>query len=148
MISILLADDHDSLRKVVIDLLLGESDFQVIGDARNGKEALTLSKDLKPDILVTDLYMNGVNGIEVIREVKKCSPKTRIIVLSFVNTIPYVREALNTGAKGYVFKDDCFNTLPGAIREVFKGNCYLSPPLSLSEIESYDTLTRLPAQGL
>jgi two-component system response regulator NreC len=136
-ITIVLADDHRVVREGLRALLEAESDLNVIGDAGDGLSAIRLVNRLKPDVLVLDLMMPGLNGQEVTRQVRKSSPKTHVIVLSMHSSEPYVMEVLRNGAAGYVLKDASYTDLIRAIREVMAGWRYLSPPLSELAIDAY-----------
>ena len=136
-ISIVLADDHQVVRQGVRALLESERGFNVVADAGDGLEAISLVERLKPDVLVVDLMMPGLNGQEVTRRVSKLCPKTRIVVLSMHSSEPYVMEALRNGAAGYVLKDASCADLIHAVREVMAGRRYLSPPLSERAIDAY-----------
>jgi two-component system, NarL family, response regulator NreC len=137
MISIMLADDHPIVRQGLKALLESEQNFQLVGEAGDGLEAVRLAIRLKPDVLVTDVMMPGLNGLEVTRQVTKSLPQTRVIILSMYTDDSYVLEALKNGATGYVLKDSQATDLVEAIREVAAGNRYLSPPLSERELELY-----------
>jgi two-component system, NarL family, response regulator NreC len=137
MISIMLADDHPIVRQGLKALLESEQNFQLVGEAGDGLEAVRLAIRLKPDVLVTDVMMPGLNGLEVTRQVTKSLPQTRVIILSMYTDDSYVLEALKNGATGYVLKDSQATDLVEAIREVAAGNKYLSPPLSERELELY-----------
>jgi DNA-binding NarL/FixJ family response regulator len=136
-ITVVLVDDHRVVREGLRVLLEAESDLSVIGDAGDGLSAIRLVERLKPDVLLLDLIIPGLNGQEVARRVRKCSPKTRVIVLSMHSSEPYVIEALRHGAAGYVLKDASYTDLVRAIREVMAGWRYLSPPLSKVAIDAY-----------
>lgn len=135
--SIVLADDHQVVRQGLRALLEAERDFNVVGDAGDGLTAISLVDRLKPDVLLLDLMMPGLNGQEVARRVRKLSPTTRIVVLSMHSSEPYVMEALRSGATGYVLKDASCADLIHAVREVMAGRRYLSPPLSERAIDAY-----------
>ncbi len=137
MISIVLADDHKIVRQGIKSLLEMEPDFRIIGEAGDGLEAVRCIENLHPDILVVDLSMPYLSGIEVIREIQKRSPKTGIIVLSMHSTEAYVLQALEAGAVGYVLKESGLDQLVHAIREAVAGHLYLSPPLSEKALEAY-----------
>ena len=164
---ILLADDH----QVVIDglkaLLSGEPDMQVIGQATDGLQVLPRVLELKPEVLVLDLMMPGLGGLEVARQMRDRAPQTKVIVLSMHANDAYVVEALRNGAAGYVLKQADARALIDAIRAVRGGARYLSPPLSEEKLERwqldakaapldlYDTLStrerevlQLAAEGL
>ncbi|HVF92045.1 MAG TPA: response regulator transcription factor [Blastocatellia bacterium] len=137
MTSIVLADDHHVVRQGLRALLEAESDFKVIGEAGDGLEALQMVEQLKPNVLVLDLMMPGLNGLEVTRQIIKHSSHTRVVILSMYANEAYVLEALGNGASAYVVKDSSSADLVLAVREVALGRRYLSPPLSDRAIEVY-----------
>jgi two-component system response regulator NreC len=137
MITLVLAEDHHIVRQGIRSLLEAEADFKVIGEVSDGLEAVRMVESLHPDILVLDLMMGGLNGLEVARQVSKHSPKTAIIILSMYNNEAYVLEALKAGAKGYVLKDSTTDELVKAVREAVIGRHYLSASLSERAIENY-----------
>ncbi len=136
MITIVLVDDHKIVRQGIKGLLEDEPDFRVIGEAANGTEGIELVENLKPDILISDLMMEGLNGIDVTREVRKRSPETKTIILSMYNDSGYVRRALKEGAKGWVLKGSGIAELVTAIRRVALGERYLSPSISEKDSQS------------
>ena len=136
-VTILLADDHHVMRQGLRMLLEAQEDFRVVAEAGDGLEAVKLVERLKPHVLIVDLMMPGINGLEVARQVSHHSPQTRIIVLSMYGNEPYVLEALRNGAVGYVLKDANAAELLRAVHEVVAGRRYLSPPLSEHAIEAY-----------
>ncbi len=142
MISIILADDHHIVRQGFKSLLESEEGFSVIAEAGDGHEAVKATTRLKPDVLVADLMMPGLNGLEVTRQVKKVSPQTKVILLSMYMDEPYVIEALQNGACGYVLKECDISDLVKAIREVTAGRHYLSSPLSELAIVAYKEKTK------
>ena len=135
--TIVLADDHRVVRDGLRALLEAEPGFSVVGEAGDGLTSIPLVDRLQPDVLLLDLMMPGLNGQEVIRQVRKCSPRTHVVVLSMHSSEPYVMEALRNGAAGYVLKDASYTDLAHALREVMAGRHYLSPPLSELAIEAY-----------
>ena len=135
--TILLADDHPVVRQGLRALLESEPEFAVVGEASDGLEAVGLVERLKPNVLVLDLMMPGLNGLEVARQVRQRAPKTRVVFLSIHANEAYVLEALRNGAAGYVIKDATTAELVRAVREVAAGRRYLSPPLSEHAIEAY-----------
>lgn len=137
MITIVLADDHKILRQGLKALLAGEEDFSVIGEAEDGIRAVELVEQLHPDVLVVDLMMGGMNGLEASRAVRRRSPKTRVVFLSMYGNEAYVDAAFESGALGYVLKEASSTELGRAIREACAGRCYLSPPLSAEALERY-----------
>ena len=129
VITVVLADDHPIVRQGLRHLLESDPEFQVVGEAGDGLEALHMIETLKPNILVVDMMMPGLNGLEVLRQFKKISPTTRAIVLSMQSANAYVVEALNLGAEGYVLKDTGPSELVNAIHAVTQGQRYLSEKL-------------------
>ena len=130
MIRIVLADDHRIVRNGLKALLSFESDFEVVGEASNGQEALALVQGAKPDILVLDLMMPVMNGLEVAARLNLGQVKIGIVVLSMHSDQSYILEVLRYGAKGYVLKDNTADELILAIREVFAGRFYLGTSIS------------------
>ncbi len=118
-------------------MLEAEKDFQVVGEASDSMQAARLVESLAPDVLVTDLNMDGLSGFDVISKARQRSPKTVIIVLSMHDDPAYVLKALQCGARGYVLKDSSPADLTRAVRMALAGKTYLSPPLSLERIEAY-----------
>lgn len=136
-ITILLADDHRVVREGFRALLEAEPDFEVVAETGDGLEAVRLVEQQKPQILVVDLMMPSLNGLEVVRQVAQRGSRTRIVVLSMHANEAYVLEALKNGAAAYVLKDASAAELVRAVREVLVGRRYLSPPLSEPVIDTY-----------
>jgi two-component system, NarL family, response regulator NreC len=143
MINIILADDHQVVRKGLRALLSSEPDFSVVGEAGDGLETVQLVEQVQPDILVLDLMMSGINGLEVTRQLSKKGIKTGIVILSMHNNEAYVLEALRSGARAYILKDSPPEELTRAIREVSSGRRYLSSPLTERAIEAYTQKTEV-----
>jgi two-component system, NarL family, response regulator NreC len=141
-ITILLADDHTILRQGLRALLEDESDFHIIGEANSGQEALARIEELKPDILVLDLALPDMSGLEVIRRLHYNFTQTHVVVLSMHARGAYVQEALKFGAKGYVLKGSDAKELVQAIRLAKLGQRYLSPSLAQSSVEAQFRLTQ------
>lgn len=137
MPTIVLADDHHIVRQGLRALLESEPNFRLVGETGDGLEAVRLVEKLQPQVLITDVMMPGLNGLEVTRQVHKVAPHTRVIILSMHANDAYVVEALKNGAVGYVLKDSQASDLVQAIKEIAAGRRYLSPPLSEREIELY-----------
>lgn len=129
VITVLLADDHPIVRQGIRHLLESNPEFHVVGEAGDGIETIHLIETLKPNILVVDMMMPGVNGLEILRQSKKLSPATQTIVLSMQSTNAYVVEALNLGADGYVLKETGPSELINAINTILQGNRYISEKL-------------------
>jgi DNA-binding NarL/FixJ family response regulator len=143
MINIILADDHQVVRKGLKALLSAEADFNIVGEAGDGLETVKLVEELQPEILVLDLMMAGINGLEVTRQLNKKNPKTGIVILSMHNNEAYVLEALRSGAKAYILKESPPEELVRAIKEVSSGRRYLSSPLTERAIEAYTQRTEV-----
>ncbi len=135
-VTVLIADDHPLVRFGLRNLLASEPDFTVAGEAEDGLKVLALAEKIRPDILVVDLMMPNLNGLEVIRTVRHRLPGTRMIVLSMQRADPYIVEAFKAGAIGYVLKDDAPGEVIHAIREALRGVEYLSPGLSDRLVET------------
>ena len=141
-IKILLVDDHAVLREGLKALLNSEDDLHVIGGANSGREALQLIDGLRPDVVVTDISMPGLNGIETTRQLRARYDALKIIILSMHEDQAYVTEALQAGANGYVVKQADAGEVIRAIKAVMAGGAYLSPIISKDLIDDY--LTRAP----
>jgi CheY-like chemotaxis protein len=128
--SLVLADDHPVVRQSLRKLLNQQADFQLVGESENGLTTLSLIKQLQPDLLVTDLMMPGMNGLEVTRRIRLSFPHTRVVVVSVNADEPYVAGAFRCGANGFVLKTACGRHLVRAIRAVLAGHRYVSPPLT------------------
>jgi two-component system, NarL family, response regulator NreC len=137
MTTIMLADDHALVREGVRAVLTAGNSWTVVGEASNGLEAVKLAEQLQPKLLIVDLMLPGLSGMEVLRQVRKRAPHTRVIVLSMHANESYVLEALQQGASAYVLKDASSVTIVEAVREVLAGRRYLSPPLSQYALDMY-----------
>ncbi len=142
MISIVLADDHKIVRQGIKAMLQTEVDFDVMGEAADGLEAVRMVKHLQPDILVCDLTMPGLGGIGVTRQLANESTKTRVVILSVNNNIGYVNSALEAGARSYVLKEASVDQLERAIREVVAGHIYLCSSFSDEALKEYRQKTK------
>lgn len=135
--SIMLADDHPVVRQGLRALLDTEPEFTIVGEAADGLEVAGLVERLRPDVLVLDLMLPGLTGLEVTRQISQRYPRTRVVILSMYANEAYVLAALKNGAAAYVLKAASAADLVRAIREVSAGRRYLSPPLSENAIEAY-----------
>jgi two-component system response regulator NreC len=136
-ISILLAEDHAIVRQGLQALLTAEPDFRIVGDTGDGLEAVRLVEALKPDVIVLDLELPSLKGLEVTRQIHLHNPHTHVVILSMHTKEAYVLEALKNGASGYVLKGSEAQELITAIRLATQGIRYLSPPLTENAIEAY-----------
>ena len=137
MTTIVIAEDHHVVRDGLRALLAAQKDFQLVGEAADGLEAAQLAEKLQPDVLVLDLTLPRLHGLEVARQVKKSSPKTRVLILSMHANEAYVLEALRNDAAGYLLKDSTGAELVRAVRDVMAGRRYLSGSLSELAIQAY-----------
>ncbi len=128
-IRIFLAEDHHLVRQGVRLLLEAEPDFEVVGEAEEGIRSMEETIRLRPDVLIADIVLPNLNGIEVTREVKRRLQWIKVVALSMYDTEGYVIEALKAGASAYVLKKSTAGELAFAVREALAGNLYLSPPL-------------------
>jgi DNA-binding NarL/FixJ family response regulator len=127
---ILLADDHSLVRRGIKSLLGAHSDWQVCGEATDGKEALEKVTQLNPDVLILDLNMPELNGLEVTRQVHKMCPQVEVLVLTVQDSEQVMRQVLDAGARGYVLKSDAGDKLLSAIETVRRHHLFLSPRTS------------------
>ncbi len=134
MTTIILADDHKIVRQGVRALLEYEPDFNIVGEAGDGAEALALLERTRPDVMVTDLSMPAYNGIELAGEIRRRRWPTKVVILSMHGDEPYVARALASGASCYVLKESGVEHTVTAIREALAGGRYVSPPLVLPSI--------------
>lgn len=137
MTSIVLVDDHNVVRQGLRALLEAEDDFEVVGEAGDGLTAVALIEQFEPDILVLDLKLPSLSGVEVAKKGVVISPKTAVVILSMYSDDRHVIESLCAGARGYVLKDASATELVFAVREALAGHRYLSPPLYDRAIEAY-----------
>lgn len=140
-LTIVLADDHHVVRSGLRVLLENEMHCTVVGEAGNGPEALAMVERLQPDLLIADLIMPGLSGLEVARQARIVSPNTRIVILSMHADESYVREALRAGVTAYVLKETLSTEFLYAIQQAAQGRRYLSPPLSDRAIDAYASQT-------
>ena len=136
-IRILLADDHNVMRRGLRLLLERQPGFNVVGEASDGRQAVEQAEATKPDIVVLDIAMPNLSGIEAAQRITALLPHTRIIILSMHSDEGYVLRALKAGAKGYLLKDSAENDLIEAIRAVDEGKAFFSPEISNIMVEDY-----------
>jgi two-component system response regulator NreC len=137
VIRILLADDHALVRQGFRMILDAQSDMEIVGEAGNGREAVELAEKLQPDLVVMDVTMPELNGIEATRRLTGVAPRARVLALSMHKDSVYVREILRAGARGYLLKDSADTDLLAAVRAVAKGEGYLSPAVSDAVLTDY-----------
>jgi len=134
---IVLADDHQIVRQGLRALLEAEDDLAVVGEADTGLEALQLVERLQPHVLVLDIMMPELGGLEVTHQIKQRSSQTEVVILSMYTNKAYVARALKNGAAAYVLKKSTASDLVKAVRAVAEGQTYLSPPLSNTDVTEY-----------
>jgi DNA-binding NarL/FixJ family response regulator len=126
-ITVLLADDHPIVREELRSFLGTEDDIEVVGEAENGRQAVQLTRKLRPGVVVMDISMPLLNGLEATQQILKALPSTKVLILSMHNDGGFIKQAAKLGAAGYVLKETAFQVLPGAIRKTQKGNTFFSP---------------------
>ena len=136
-IRILLADDHTILRDGIRSLLEDEPDMDVVGEAEDGHSAVKMVAQLAPEVVVMDIAMPLLNGIEATRQIKRNHPQVKVLILSMHENEEYIRQVLASGAMGYILKDAAARELLGAIRAVHRGEAVLSPAITRLVIEDY-----------
>lgn len=136
-IRVLLADDHTILRKGVRKLIESQQDMEVVGEAKTGRETVEEARKLKPDIVVMDVSMPDLNGIEATRQICDELAQVRVVALSMHKDSVYVREILRAGARGYLLKESEDEDLLKAIRSVHRGEAFLSPAISDAVLTDY-----------
>lgn len=137
MTTLLLADDHQVVREALRVLLESQPDFHVVAETGDGLEAAALVEKHRPDVLIVDMRMPGLSGLEVARRTKRLSPATKVIILSMYDAEAYVVDSLAAGAAGYVLKQSSSQELVSAIRQTLAGSLYLSPSLNERALQSY-----------
>ncbi len=136
-IKVVIVDDHVMVREGLKKMLTTESELEVIGEAGNGKEALKVVCKLAPDVVVLDISMPEMGGLEAISLLREAAPKTKIVVLSMHGKETLAQEALRSGASAYILKGDCGDELISAIHAVHMGNYYFSAQLRSAMVSSY-----------
>jgi len=151
-IRVLLADDHTILRDGIRSLIEDEPDMEVIGEAEDGIAVVKLADSLKPDVILMDLAMPLLNGLEATRQIRKNQPGAKILILTMHENEEYIRQVLAAGAMGYILKDAAARELLGAIRSVNKGEVVLSPAITRLIVTDYlrwgDLSAQEPSDGL
>jgi DNA-binding NarL/FixJ family response regulator len=134
---ILLADDHDVVRRGLIALLASRQDWRVVGEASNGREAVSLAIKLKPNIAIMDLQMPELNGLEATRQIRKEVPETEVLVFSMYESEQFVRDLLTAGARGYVLKSDVAEQLLEAVEKVGQRKSYFTSDVAERVLQGY-----------
>jgi DNA-binding NarL/FixJ family response regulator len=130
IITVLLVDDHQIVREGLRTILNAESDMDVIGEAATGRQAVTLAKKLTPDVIVMDIAMPFLNGLEASRQIFDAAPDAKVLILSAHSDDAYIEKAMAIGASGFLIKQTSAHELSDAIREIKKGNPYFSPSVA------------------
>jgi len=141
-ITVLLADDHAIVREGLRALLENEADIEVVGEADDGRQAVQLTKKLLPAVVVIDIAMPLLNGLEATRQILKAVPATRVLVLSAHRDDEYVDEVIRLGAAGYLIKQTSSHVLPKAIREAHKGKSFFDPVITKRLGDRHETAPR------
>jgi two-component system response regulator NreC len=136
-IRVLIADDHTLVREGLRALLQGEGSFEVIAEASNGHEAIERALEMRPDVILMDIGMPGLDGLEATRRIVKASPGIRVLVLTVHETEDYFFRALEAGAQGFLVKDAASTELVAAVRAVHQGGMFLHPPLAKRLVADY-----------
>jgi DNA-binding NarL/FixJ family response regulator len=136
-IRVLVADDHTILRKGLCSLLEGKPDIEVVGEAEDGREAVEKVEALLPDVVLMDITMPRLNGLEATRQIKRLFPKVKIVALTMYTNEEYIQQFLQAGASGYVVKQAAPAELISAIQAVYRGDSFLSPMISKTIIDEY-----------
>lgn len=137
MTRVLLADDHKILREGLRTLLEQEGDIQVVGEADNGRTSVKLASELAPDVVIMDVAMPDLNGIDATRRITEAEPNARVLALSMHSDGRYVRGMLQAGARGYILKDCAAEELTRAIRTVMANQVYVSPGVTGTIVDDY-----------
>ena len=145
-IRVLIVDDHPVVRRGVRSLLTGHLDIDVVGEAENAAEVLPLLASHPTDVILLDIQMKGLTGIEVARRVRQAQPAVKIIILTTYDDEGYLQEALEIGVHGFLLKSMSHENLPDSIRAVMRGERLLSPPLVSTVVSKYEQLAREQAR--
>ena len=144
--TVVICDDHAIFREGLKGVLASNPDLEVVGEAGTGLEAIAAAKKLTPDLMIMDITMPQLSGIEAAKEIIASDPETRIIMLSVHSRKTFILEALKAGARGYVLKDSAGEKLLDAVAAVLKGECYLDSPVAAHIVEEYVKIPE-PPQG-
>jgi DNA-binding NarL/FixJ family response regulator len=150
-ITVVLADDHTIVRQGLRKLLEAEGDIEVVGEAETGREAVKLADKLKPHVVVMDIAMPLLNGLEATRQITKDSPRTKVLMLSGYDDDEYVEKLTGAGAVGYLLKQTAAKDLVNGIREAFRGNAFFSPSISrrlLDHVRNFSGASRPRQKGV
>ena len=146
-IKLLLVDDHEVVRDGLASMLGREEDFTVVGEAKNGLEAVEQAKWLKPDVILMDLRMPELNGVEAMRRIRAEDPAVKFLVLTTYDTAEYIFDAIEAGAKGYLLKDASRDELFQAVRGVYRGDSQVEPGVASKVLDRLAQLSRQTGRG-
>ena len=141
-IRVLIVDDHEVVRDGLITILGRENDFTVVGEAKNGLEAIEKAQELKPDVLLMDLRMPELDGVEAMRRIREDNPDVKFIVLTTYDSDEYIFDAIEAGAKGYLLKDASRDELFQAVRAVYRGESIIQPGVAARILDRFSQLSR------
>jgi len=136
-VKLLVADDHKIFRQGIKKLLEEESDLQVVGEAADGRETIKKATELKPDVILMDIAMANLNGLQATRQIKKILPDTKVIMVTMHKNEEYVLQSFQAGASGYILKEGAVEELVSAIRTIHQDKSFLSPTISKTLIDAY-----------
>lgn len=136
-IRVVLADDHTIVRDGLRALLEANPEIKVVGDAANGKEVVTQAGELKPDVIIMDISMPGLNGIDATRQIIRSNPNVGVIILSMLGAADHVFHALQAGVRGYLLKESAGREVTQAVEAVYRGEMYFSRPITQTMIDDY-----------
>lgn len=134
---LLVADDHKIFRQGIKKLLDEESDLSIVGEAADGREAVQKATELKPDVILMDIAMANLNGLEATKKIKKVLPSARVIMLTMHKNEEYILQSFQAGASGYILKEGAVEELVSAIRSIYQDKSFLSPTISKTLIDAY-----------
>jgi two-component system response regulator NreC len=136
-VKLLVADDHKIFRQGIKKLLEEESDMSVVGEAADGREAVKKATELKPDVILMDIAMANLNGLEATKQIKKVLPSIRVIMLTMHKNEEYILQSFQAGASGFILKEGAVEELVSAIRSIHQDKSFLSPTISKTLIDAY-----------
>jgi len=137
MLRILVADDHEVVRRGLIGLLRGQNDWDVCGEASNGREAVEKAQQLRPDVVILDVGMPTLNGLEATRQILKTNPHTKILILTLHDSDQVMQEVLNAGARGFLSKSDAARDLVAAVAALRRDEIYFTPKVASMVLNGY-----------